>query len=404
MKKLILGLAAVAVIGLVAAPAMAATEWNFGASLRYSTFWNEVDGGAKRGPNNPMGDLEGGGKLLKNDGELDWATQGNSRIKMFMKSDNLQGFIEFGYNSNTGSVTTREYWGKYNFGQGWYIQIGQAHQLFNIPGWSNQVGLNDLNMVSMGVSFRPPTDKIILGYGGFAFALAKPETNTNGLSEAASGIKNHTWMANSDKDTYLPQIQASYAYNADTWNFKLAGAFQTYTINDIAGTNKDKSINSWLIDAKAKVFFGPLYIGGTASVGQNWANANWNSTAGALKAKYMPGKGGNLADAGYWLSSTNKVKNTTSAMGAIIAGYRLTEALKFEAGAGIRYDDNNTWRDESIMFNVYLNAAYTVAPGFTITPEIGYMDFGKEIVAKGAAKGKDAGYMWYAGAKWQMDF
>lgn len=386
MKKLILGLAAVAVMGMIAAPAMAATEWNFGASLRYSTFWTEVDAGK-----GSMTDLEGGGKVLNNDGELSWGTQANSRIKMFMKSDNLQGFIEFGYNTDTNTVTTREYWGKYNFGQGWYVQLGQSHQLFNIPGWSNQVWGSDLNMVGMGVTFRPPTPKIVLGYGGFAFALVQPETNTGNL------------LNNSDKDTYLPQVQASYDYKADTWNFKLAGAFQNYKINDINGTTKNKNINSWLIDAKTKVFFGPLYIGGTASVGQNWANANWNSTRGGLAAKYMPAKGGSLNSAGYYMDG-DKVKNTTSVMAAIIAGYQLTEALRFEAGAGYRYDDNKTWRDDSNMFNVYLNAAYTVAPGFTITPEIGYMDFGKTIVAKGAAKGKDAGYLWYAGAKWQMDF
>ena len=398
MKKLILGLAAVAVMGLVAAPAMAATEWNFGASLRYSTFWTEADFGKNHITGVPNGgDLEGGGKGLKSDGELSWGVQSNSRIKMFMKSDSLQGFVEFGYNVD-GGVTAREYWGKYNFGQGWYIQIGQSHQLFNIPGWSNQVwgGLNnnrhtggDLNMVGLGVSFRPPTPKIILGYGGFAFALAKPET------------VNDIALTNSDKDTYLPQLQASYDYKADTWNFKLAGAFQTYAINDIVGT-KDRNINSWLIDAKAKVFFGPLFIGGTASVGQNWANANWGN-AGSIASKYFQGKDGNFANAGYWMDG-DKVKNTTSWMAAIIAGYRLTEALKFEAGAGYRYDDNKMWRDSSSIFNVYLNASYTVAPGFSITPEIGYIDLGKQIVGKGQPKGKDAGYLWYAGAKWQMDF
>lgn len=40
MKKIILAVAAVAVIGMVAAPAMAATQWNFGASLRYLNFWD----------------------------------------------------------------------------------------------------------------------------------------------------------------------------------------------------------------------------------------------------------------------------------------------------------------------------------------------------------------------------
>lgn len=105
---------------------------------------------------------------------------------------------------------------------------------------------------------------------------------------------------------------------------------------------------------------------------------------------------------GYTIDGT-KIKNTTSAMGAIIAGYRLTEALRFEAGVGYRYDDNSVWDKDSSILNVYIQAAYTVAPGFTITPEIGYIDLFK-TVGSSTTKSVDAGYIWYAGAKWQMDF
>lgn len=84
-----------------------------------------------------------------------------------------------------------------------------------------------------------------------------------------------------------------------------------------------------------------------------------------------------------------------------------------ELGGGWRYDDNKLFAKNSNIWTAYLQAAYAVTPGFTITPEIGYIDFGKTVGAKYAnsnlnggdkGKGADAGYLWYVGAKWQMDF
>lgn len=227
---------------MVAAPAMAATQWNFGASLRYLTFWDQANFGKNRGE-----DLQGGGADLKNDHRLDWGVAGNSRIKMFMKSDNLEGFIEMGWDTDGNKVTTREYWGKYRFNDMAFIQIGQSHQLFNTPGFSNQVwGGNDIGMHGMGVSFTPPTPKIIFGYGGFSFALVQPFDGTTSPA---------TILTNSDKDTWFPQLQASYQYRADTWRVKLAGAFQNYKVKPV-GYNS-KNINSWLVALDGNINFGP---------------------------------------------------------------------------------------------------------------------------------------------------
>ena len=87
MKKIVLALAAVAVMAMVAAPAMAATQWNFGGMIRYMTFWDQSQGGkAYR-----TGDLQGGGADVKSDGRLQWGTQANTRIMMWMKSDRQPG-------------------------------------------------------------------------------------------------------------------------------------------------------------------------------------------------------------------------------------------------------------------------------------------------------------------------
>ena len=98
-------------------------------------------------------------------------------------------------------------------------------------------------------------------------------------------------------------------------------------------------------------------------------------------------------------SNNYKLKNTTSAMASIVAAYQLTEALRFEAGLGYRYDDNKIYEKSSTIWNTYIQAAYTVAPGFEIVPEIGYIDRGDNIISK-----DNEGYLWYAGAQWNMYF
>ena len=416
MKKLVLSLAAVAVLAMVSAPVMAATQWNFGGMIRYMTFWDQNNGG-----DYAINDYQNGGAAMKSDGRLQWGTQANTRIMMWMKSDTLDGFIELGYDTDGNSVWTREYWGRYKMNDKASIIIGHQHQLYS-SFISRQAGLVDLNLNGVGTAFRPPTPKIVFNYGGvghlffinsgFSFALAKPETSvadtyTSALPAAAAPT--NTFTAGYDEDTYLPQFQAAYSYYADTWRIKVAGAYQwtkvskaEYAEYNAAGTlvnsgrMKNKNIHSWLATIDGDISFGPLWLAANFTVGQNWGNAGMmNSEFGATYGDSHPGQYMYVGAAKF---ENGKLKNTTSAMASIVAAYQLTEALRFEAGAGYRYDDNKTYKHDSNLWITYLQAAYTIAPGFEIVPEIGYVDRGKWV------HGGDDGYLWYAGAQWNMYF
>lgn len=213
MIKITFTLAALAILAMVSAPAMAATQWNFGGMIRYMTFWNQTDGGKHK-----VEDLQGGGAGVNSDGKLEWGTQMNTRVMMWMKSDNLEGFIEMGWDTDANSVTTREYWGKYKFNDNASVIIGQQHQLYS-SFISRQAGLVDLNLNGIGTAFRPPTPKIVFNYGGvghlffinsgFSFALVKTEADKP--TEMIDRTPASTWAgASADIDTYLPQIQAAY--------------------------------------------------------------------------------------------------------------------------------------------------------------------------------------------------
>lgn len=407
MKNIVKAAATAAIVCMLAAPAMAATQWSFSGSMQYKTFWNERDFGRYGGE-----DLQGGGAGLKSDGKLDWTTQGDSYIGMEMASDHLEGYIEMQWDTEENSVTTNYYWGKYNFNENFSILIGQTDPLF-IQEISNQVIYDNVNMNSMGTANSDTLPMIALAFKGFTFALAKPVTNDEDMQEASNRgfdmLGNGPFESTYDLDTFMPQLQASYAYEADTWRIKFAGAYANAKINKFStedtasATTYDlhgkKTVHSWLLGMDGQIFFGPLTVGGAVSYGENWETAGWNeSEYGIGHALIKP----NAAMTSYKISDTNTL------MLSLAAGYQLTENLYFEAGAGYRRDDNNMFVDANCSWTTYLQAVYTVAPGFSIIPEIGYIDYGDNTGFKWAGnKAKDTkslGYEWYAGAQWRLDF
>lgn len=113
MKKLITLLA----IGLIAAPAFAAT-YDFYGSVRLNSFYGTSDK-----------DLSG---LGKSDTDLEFGTQGNSRIGANVKaSDKLSATFEFGLGTNEdgkNAVKTRLLYATYDFGA-FKMKIGQDYHL-----------------------------------------------------------------------------------------------------------------------------------------------------------------------------------------------------------------------------------------------------------------------------------
>lgn len=402
MKKIMQTAAAAAVVCMLAAPALAATQWNFGASLQYNTFWNERDFGRTGGE-----DLQGGGAGLKSDGRLDWSTSGDSTIFMEMASDHLEGYIEMKWDTEENKVTTSAYWGKYNFNEDFNILLGQTDPLY-IQEISNQVIYDNMNMNSIGTANSDTLPMIALGYKGFTFAMAKPVTNQEGMIDLNSAsyepVIGTPLDLTYDLDTFMPQLQASYAYEADVWRIKLAGAYANTKIKKledatIGSLRGSKTIHSWLLGMDGQVYFGPLTLGAAVSYGQNWETAGWNESELALgHALIKPNAG----------LTSYKISDTNTLMLSAVAGYQLTEALYFEGGVGYRRDDNNMFEDANDTFAAYLQAVYTVAPGFSIIPEIGYIDYGDNTGFKwaGTKSGdkKSLGYEWYAGAQWRMDF
>ena len=209
-----------------------------------------------------------------------------------------------------------------------------------------------------------------------------------------------TTSANGDLDKYLPKLEAKWGMGFDTWNFNLMGGAQIYSIEEvtssITSTTDDLSVISWILGGDVGFNFGPGYVKGAVSYGQNTGNAGWNIGGGS-----GPTAGVYQGGFAVW-DGDDDSNDTTTAMGAIVGGIKVSDMLSFEGGFGYRTDmtDGGTQRDTS-PWAAYVQSVIALAPGVFIIPEVGYYDL--DNVASDVAK-REAGSMWYGGAKWQINF
>ena len=363
MKKLIIVLAALA---LIASPALA-VDWNFYGSARMQTAYVSKDLGS-------VDDAAGN----DDDQDVQWDWGGNSRFGAKVKAESVDGLMEIGIRSTTEggdqTVNSRRLYGEWKFGAGKfkvgkdYTPVSQfvSGQAFG----SNPTGSLDDGLLGQGAMYGGRQGQLALSFGGFTVALETP-TGSNTIG----GVT----VPNSDVDEYIPKIEAKWGMSLDMFSFNIMGGYQTYEID-----GPDEDVDSYVIGGDAAVTFGPAYIKAAISYGQNIGNAGWAGASGVLE--------GNANNA--------NMKDTDTLQADLIAGFKFTDMVTFEAGFG--YVDNsydaNGFNDNS-PGEVYGQAVIALAPGVWVIPEIGYRD-NDEI----PTTGRDAGSRMYVNAKWQIDF
>jgi hypothetical protein len=369
MKKLI----AVLFVLLFAAPAIAA-DWSFYGSLRMTTFYVDRD----------FGDTTVNGQ--NDDWWLLWDFQTNSRFGAKVKADKVSGMIELGLSGTDGgdgSVTTRIAYGVWNFSDNAALKVGKDYSPVRIP-ISNQVFLEDDMMQGSGAFDGRRPGGLTLILGGLELALL-----TNALKDTSSGPTDIT-PTGSDLDWNIPKIEARYTLKMDTFKLIPFGGFQYFKVSDGASTLQDDlNIYSYVLGLTMQANLGAFYLAADGAWGQNWNNANWKN------GKYNAASSSSAS----LNSSRDDVKDATSYMLGLVLGFKATDRLQFEAGFGYRNDDPGIpGSKDDDFWQGYVQAVLTLAPGVYIVPEVGYQDFMDD------ASGNDAGYQWYAGAKWQIDF
>lgn len=397
MKKLIVFLAAIAMVGTAVATASAAVDLY--GSVRFRTYYNSYDS-----------DYFGGG-TSDSYGTTEWKMDGLTRLGANFKFGDVTGKWEIdgavdnagldqtgSGGSARGGLRTRLAYGVWNFGCG-SILIGQDYPLTDyyvtsvyhtdngFQGWGG-LGITEARI-----------GQIKLKFGGLQFAAVTPYTKV--VPQSTTGAATY----NSSENAYIPKLEARYDGKIGKgFSYMLVGGLQTYDANNYAeGKDGDsENILSYVLAVAAKYNYKGFTIGALGKYAQNAGNYGLctGNPASSIQT-FGKGAAGDVtsrrADVAYIVG--NEVKDATTWSGLVSVGYKFNELFSAEAGYG--YVNNAVWNREDEGQAAYLQARFTVAPGVYIVPEFLFYDAMKSKV--GTTETED-GSLTTVGVMWRIDF
>jgi len=401
MKQLTI-IALVVAIAAGFAVTASANEWNLYGSARMATYYTSQDYGNqfKSDTNTSGDDVFGRSKL----NDLQWNLQSNARIGATVKGDMVSGRFEYG--TGGGNANIRRLYGVWHFTEGWGLKVGQDYTPITFF-LSGQVFDTDQGLLQVGNAYGARFGQVAvegkLGPGTFKFATITPTTSTLDAFTVFG-----TTAATTERK--FPKLEASYEFNlSDGMSLHAFGGYNGYKLYwlapNAAGTIVDynKNVNSYTVGLGADLNFGPFFVKPQVSYYLNGASAGWLNTKlglGALDITQTP----------FFSATDNDVVDVKSLMAMLALGFSPTESLTLEAGAGYLNSESDSYQVDptrSVKFKntymeYYLQAVITMAKGVYLVPEVGYRDYGD---FEGDVEGKqDLGNLWYAGAKWQINF
>lgn len=434
MRKLIVLLVAGAFLAAFTVPAMAA-DWSFFGDSKFHTFWVEE---SKESAGAPGG--------LFDDEDLFWGRSAGVAVGATVSAGDIGGkfFFRPVENGLTMEGDFSEMWGSWNFGAGTLV-VGRAMGPVNFFP-SNMVFLDEHGLVGLGgvfTYFKPMIQLWFSGdWGALKLAAAEPQTSirvipTPGGASDMQGMTSNPWWSqfrssytgvdtdgsgdfdtlvntpnentifdpntmvtgDTDCDTTLPKLEISYGHSFGPVSFSLMGGWQSYEERNTA-TDQTYDIDSWLVGLGVKTSFGPLYINGIVTTGQNENQYMCEWQQGDDSARYDAGR-------------DEIIDNKTVGFN-IVAGVKVNDMVTIEAGYGwLQHELDQLptgWAAadlEDETETMYIQAVITLAKGVTITPEIGQIDWKENTIGDGLRSGSaaaDEGDMLYYGAQWRIQF
>jgi hypothetical protein len=408
MKRLCI-IALVVAITAVFAVSATANDWNLYGSARMATFYTSQDLGKDLelvSPNTFIAVDDRNSANQSTVKDLNWNLQTNSRIGATVTGDRLDARFEFSVTSDGagGNVGTRRLYAIWKFTEGWGLKVGKDFTPITFF-LSNQVFDNDSNLQFLGEAYGARRGQLAvegqLGPGMLKVALIDQTTDTLNTPDGVV-------------EKLLPKFEASYEFKfSDAMSAHAFGGYQTYSVKypGTFGGTSDFSVDSWVVGAGADLNFGPFSVKPQVSYYQNGAAAGW------LQNNYLPfstsgfvSQINSVYGTDLQVVGSNDVLDAKNLMAMLAVGFKPTESLGFEAGVGYVGYETDSYQGVKIKNNYleyYLQAVFTLAKGVYIIPEIGYRDFGTQDIDKPffiVAPDVDLGSLFYAGAKWQIDF
>lgn len=366
MKKLLVVLL---MIGLVAAPAMAAEVTFSGAQVVQYTWTNVTYEDAAGDSKNDFGGYSSDG-----DGVLSFPKNGKSTslIANWKASDSLSGVVTISQGANAGAKTQenayfRNTYVKWNFGSGtmrFGYYDGSATNFVTFA-----TGKDDDPWIFGGSFVMDRSAGMAFDFGGFTVELKE---------NYGSGIGTYT-----DVDTLIPQIQLAYAYASKLLFIKASGLFQTWTVEDRAA-EESMTVNAYAATLTGKVNLGPAYIGlgGWYAVNNTVADARSLTWGGFSRPQIID----------------DELINYTVMNITLAGGVQISPKLGINAGicynSGTYDEIEGEARHTDYETNAFVNVKTNIGP-ILFTPEIGYND-------KGEAHGVDLDKTLYVTAQFKV--
>jgi hypothetical protein len=405
-KMMILVLALVMAFAALPAFAQDKADWAFYGSVRMWTAWEMVDNDTPVQLSNsgffPVATTAAKaityGTETKDDDELGWLLQGNSRIGANVKWGNVGGRFEYGHSS---TANLRLLYGTWNFGAGTLL-VGQDYgpYFYLISGLCGPGG-QECNGIGFGSIYSGRNPQLKLIFGGLQIALVSPQTTASFQPTTAAVITPNTLLLTNnqttagtgfvDIDRTLPKIEASYTFNLGPGQFFIGGAWNQYTeVYNIANSERENDVNGWALGAGTKLAFGPFYANATV---QYATNPNQSGTGPATLYPSVQ----------LYNPATDQSEDSDYMAAQLILGFKLTDSMVFEGGVIWQKGefDSDDISIEQTTWTYYIGFGWSPAKNVFIVPEIGIVDYGK---LKGDDEELSYGKMSWVGIKWQINF
>jgi len=364
MKRILLGIMAVAMVMICAAPAMA----DFSVGLMSFT-----DVGYRWESKNAVN-----GKSSIATAFLDEAV--HSRLYVKTSNENMSGYMELGMGfggpiagaQNVENVNFRKIFGDYKFGD-FKLTVGHTER--------------------MGQSERNPSQLLGLNQGyiiGMGFGNLYTRVTQVRL-EQRTGI----WYWGISANTPLQALNVEGVTYSPTWNWAgLVGIrtdmFWATLDGNVSFTNAkdtpagaDSSATAWLVGLNLQGRFGFVTIEVNPWYGRNIGNIGYGFLSPADSVQVSAT--GKVFDSKVWGGWADVTIGGDPFLVHLIGGY--TEA------------DNDLFAEKQRRYMAVIRGEYKIAANFSLSPEFGYYNFGSDTTTKASL-----GSNWLAGVQFQFIF
>lgn len=334
------------------AGAAQAAEWNFYGAARVATFYSDVDFNTP-GTDNP-------------DTQFEESLSAESVVGAEVKvNDSLTGVFEYGADSGTADV--RYLYGVWDFGAG-SLEIGKNDGTLALPG-SDQAYADDAGLGGWGEMSSEKKAQIRLIFGKFQIAFRAPDSGFYDTGTSAT--------LEDDTQNIMPSIEAKYTLSANNYNVMINGGYHTFDVGA-----DDQDITSYVLGLGGDCSFGAFSLASSIFLGQNVGNLVDCDV------------NGEDSGAGYARYDGTNVQDNDALAWKVVVSYTFNDMLAAQAGYGFMQTEVDETSTEDEVQAYYLQVPITLAPGVSVVPEAGVIDYRET--------GQDE--TTYFGAKWQIEF